>query len=49
MKHIEGDEILGRTSGQRVMMSRSRSREGGVGHGAPTLDTHLDPWVGGRA
>ncbi len=40
--------MLGRTFGWPVMMSRYQNREGGIGLGAPSLDTHLDPWVGVR-
>ena len=30
-----------------VLMSSSRSKKGGVGHEASTLDMHLDHWVDG--
>ena len=38
-----GTKMLGRKYGRFMMMSRSRSREGGIGLGALTLDTNLDP------
>ncbi len=42
------EALPGRTSGRHFMlMSRSQSREGGVGHRAMTLDTHPDPRVDG--
>jgi hypothetical protein len=49
MKHLVEQDAWEDIWSAYVLMSRSRSREGGIGHGALTLDTHLDPWVGVRA